>query len=406
MAPTRATYIRRRFGVVGGVLALITASAYLPLTLLAPVDAIAPQLTAADAIHEPAVELTWPAYGASAIGAVGYPGVLASGGSSESLPMASITKVITSLVVLETKPLAPGESGEQIRFTANDQALIGHYQRLGGGTKPVWSGLTLSQRQVLDFTLITSANNYAASLADWAFGFNDEFVAAATSWLQRNGMPDTRVVEPTGIDPANVSTTTDLIQLGKLALADPVIAEIVATASTTVPGFEELENSNKLLGEFGVDGIKTGRLDQSNLLFSADLPVGHQTVQLVGVVMGGEDPDAVRESVRSLLASATSGFVELDVVEAGARFADYVTPWGQHASAVAGETYTVVTWRGTPVSYDVVADQVRDGAAGDRVGRLAVQVGTTHLSVPLVLDSSIGPPDALWRLTNPAELFG
>jgi D-alanyl-D-alanine carboxypeptidase (penicillin-binding protein 5/6) len=406
MAPTRATYIRRRFGVAGGVLALIAASAYLPLTLLAPVDPTSPQLTASSAIHETAAELTWPAYGASAIGAVGYPGVLASGGSSESLPMASITKVITSLVVLEAKPLGPGESGEQIRFTATDQALIGHYQRLGGGTKPVWSGLTLSQRQVLDFTLITSANNYAASLADWAFGSNDAFVAAATSWLQRNGMPDTRVVEPTGIDPTNVSTTTDLIQLGKLAIADPVIAEIVATSSTTIPGFEELENSNKLLGELGVDGIKTGRLDQSNLLFSADLPVGDQTVQLVGVVMGGEDPDAVRESVRSLLASATSGFVELEVVRAGAPFADYVTPWGQQASAVADETYTVVTWRGTPVSYNVAVDEVRHAAAGDRVGRLAVQVGTTYVSVPLVLDSSISPPDALWRLTNPAELFG
>jgi len=100
----RQIYRRRRIAVFGGAALVLASSIYLPLTLLAPlkpavVTVAAPVESASDV---PA--LAFPGYGASAIGAVGYPGVLAQSGATTPLPMASITKVITALVVLEARP--------------------------------------------------------------------------------------------------------------------------------------------------------------------------------------------------------------------------------------------------------------------------------------------------------------
>ena len=72
---------------------------YLPLTLLAPVPATKAVEAGYTAAVTPTQTLSLPAYGDSAIAAVGYPGLLASGGGSTPLPIASITKIITALVM-------------------------------------------------------------------------------------------------------------------------------------------------------------------------------------------------------------------------------------------------------------------------------------------------------------------
>src|SRR5690606_12618891 len=107
--------------------------------------------------------------------------------------------------------------------------------------------------------------------AGWAYGSQSGFLAAARGWLEANGLEHTTIVEPTGIDARNVSTPRDLLALGRLAMANPVIAEIVASETLDVPGLERRSNTNTLLGVSGVHGIKTGTLDGagSNLLFSA-----------------------------------------------------------------------------------------------------------------------------------------
>ena len=116
----RQVYFRRRLGVFGGGLVALAVAFYLPLTLLAPVQDVVAQVSAFETRAAVQPPLTFPEYGASAIGAVGYPGVLASGGSVDALPIASISKVITALVILEAKPLAVGEPGPDIVFGETD----------------------------------------------------------------------------------------------------------------------------------------------------------------------------------------------------------------------------------------------------------------------------------------------
>src|SRR5690606_4541583 len=100
---------------------LLAAVFYLPVTLLAPTPitaAVVADVPARDGI-EPA--LSFPAYGAAGIGAVGYEGVLAQSGTTDPLPIASISKVVTALVVLEAHPLEPGELGPSATLSDIDE---------------------------------------------------------------------------------------------------------------------------------------------------------------------------------------------------------------------------------------------------------------------------------------------
>ena len=79
------------------------------------------------------------------------------------------------------------------------------------------------------------------------------------------------VVEPTGMDSGNAASPSALIPLAQKALANPVIAEIVAKQSVDLPGAGHVENTNGLLADPGVLGLKTGTLDGWNLLSAKDV---------------------------------------------------------------------------------------------------------------------------------------
>jgi D-alanyl-D-alanine carboxypeptidase len=403
----RQVYRRRRVVVFGGLALVLATLVYLPLTLLAPLRAAAVTVTAPQETVPPAVPLVFPEYGAAGIAAVGMPGLLGQSGSTEALPMASITKLITALVVLEAHPLAPGEEGPTVTMSAADARYYGEYLALNGSVSPVRAGMVLTQRDLLELTLVKSANNYTKSLVTWAFGSPDAYVAAARAWLDAHGLDRIVVTEPTGIDRANVGPVDQLIALGQLALEQPTVADLVATSVVDVPGLGTLPNTNQLLGVDGVDGIKTGTLDDfgANLLFSADYTVGSSTVTLVGVVLGGPSHPRIDADIRTLLASTIANFSEVEVAAEGEPFAVYATLWGVEASAVASERATLLVYGEEPIETRVVTEDVTTGEAGDDVGDIVVTSGVRSVTIDLELAIDVDDPGPWWRLTNPALLF-
>lgn len=404
----RPKYALRRLAVATGAAVVLATGLYLPLTLLAPITPVAAQVQPAVSETQPAAQLSWPGFGASAIGAVGFSGTLATSGSDEPRSIASITKVITSLVVLGAKPLAEGQPGPAITFSAQDAALVKAYRDRNGTTKPVRAGMVLSQLQVNQVMLIASANNYAESYSTWAFGSQKNFLTAAATWLAAHDMRHTTLLDSTGMNPGNQSTASDLVALGKLALANPVVADIVSTREISIPGVGDIKNSNKLLGHGGVDGIKTGTLDEAGacLLFSTEFTVGSHTVTMVGVALGGVDHPTLDIAVRSLIATAKRGFHDVTLTKKGQSFASYSTPWKSTSKAVATADRSVLVWGSTPIARTVTTTPVTLTRAGTRVGSVAFTVGQETISVPLTLEKPIADPGALWRLTNPALLLG
>ena len=405
----RQVYRRRRivvFTALGLVLALLTgAGVYTANALGAPIPAAAPEVVDPPAVAAAAQQLALPGFGGYAVGAVGFDGLLAAGNESAQAPIASIAKVVTALVLLDEHPIPAGEGGPEIAYTDADVAIYWAMVAQNGSVAPVQAGATLTLRESLEALLLPSGNNYGVSLANWAFGSEAAYAERAQAWLAEHGLTATRIVDSSGLSLENVSTPADLVRLGQLALEDPTLAEIVATQSIAIPELGALENSNKLLGTHGVDGIKTGTTDDAaNLLFSADVAVGSSSVTIVGVLLGGVDHATVRGAVAALLDSVAPGFHEVAPLQAGQVLASYSTPWGDTATARATDGATVVVWSDTPVDVAVEAEPLTLAADGARIGVAIVTAGSQRIEVPLELDGTVDDPGMWWRLQNPGAL--
>lgn len=397
---------RRRVILIGATAVAVTTGIYLPVTLLAPIPTVSADVsTIVSETADPATPVL-PGFGVSGITAIGETGALAAADDGAAHPIASITKTITALVSLRAQPMDPAGDGQEITLTARDQAFYEEQIALGGNVEPVPVGAVLTQRDLLEVVLLPSANNYAQTLAAWAFGSEAAYLDAARAWLVEHGMASTTIVDASGVDDANTSTVGDLLILGQLVLDDPVLAPIVSSTAAEVPDLGIVENSNRLLGIAGVDGIKTGTapLAGACLLFAADVVVGSTTVPLVGVVLGGDGHPAVRDAVVSLIESVVAGYREVEVVPQGQPIAEYSTVWGQTSTAVARESVAMLVWSDTPVEIAIDTIDLTLAEAGQSVGSVTVTSGARSSSVDLVLESALTDPGAWWRLTNPGTL--
>lgn len=405
---SRSVYRRRRIGVGIALLVALATGAYLPMTLLAPLEAVSAVVETPDPVEIDAPELDWPGYGASAIGALELPGVLARSGSERALPLASIVKLVTALVVLEEHPLDLGDEGPVITMSAADAGYYGSQLALNGSVFPVAAGERYTQRDLLELTLIKSANNFSTSLAVWAFGSERAFRDAAAAWLEEHGLASIRIVEPTGIDDASVGTVDDLVELGRIALADPVVADIVARSRETVSNRGTIENTNVLLGRDGINGIKTGTLFSfgANLLFSSTVPVGEQEVTVVGVVLGGPDHTILNRDIRRLLETAVANLAVVPLVEAGTAVGSYRTAWDAVAELRTTEAASILVWGDTAVTARIESEPIAVADAGREVGALVFDVAGQLVRVPLELATAIEDPGPWWRLTHPGLIVG
>ena len=400
----RAVYRRRRtmVFVVGGLGLLILV--YLIGVVIAPLPSANLVHASVKSASTSAANLQWPDGAQAAVMAPDYPQVASSAGGTSAVPIASITKVVTALVVLDRKPIAAGQSGPSLTFTENDVDIWNEVVADGGSWAPVVAGTSMTERQALAAMLVPSGSNYAISLANWAFGSTSAYVSAAKSWLAKHGLSGTTIVSPDGLDPGNESTTKDLLRLGQMVLASPVLVSIVSEKATeNLPGAGVQQNTNQLLGVDGIDGIKTGNTDPAGycLLFSARLSVGTSSVRIVGVVLGAPDITTLWSDVSTLVTSVRSGFHDVTLTEKGHVFGSYTTPWGAHSSLVAASSEHLIVWSRNDITSRIAAHPLVTGTAGTSFGTVTFTVGSTTKSIPLVLESTVPGPSFLWRLAHP-----
>ena len=398
-------YLRRRLTVFGVIVLILGIVGYLAFAMLRPLPATAATLEPTETLTQTPTQIAWPAYGNGAIGAVGFDGVLSSTGAQESTPMASITKTVTALVVLDAMPLAAGEVGPELTLTSADQRIYSEVIAEGGSAAPVAVGSVFTQRQLLQAMMLPSANNYSITLANWAYGSVEKFLAASATWLDSHGLAGTHLADSSGLDQDSRSTPADLVTIGELALAHPVLSEIVAEQSADLPVIGTVKNTNKLLGQSGVIGLKTGttRVAGACLLFAAELAVGSETVTVVGVVLGAPNHNALNSAVLGLLDTVKAGFRELPLVSEGDTFGAYTTPWGATTDIVATESASVLVWQDTSVSVNVTATPLVTGTAALEVGKATFTVGDSVIDVPLALAGELAEADTGWRITHPTD---
>jgi len=140
------------------------------------------------------------------------------------VPIASVTKLMTAMVVLDAKlPM-----DEMLTMTiANNPEMKGVYSRVRLGSQ-------LDRRETLLITLMSSENRAANSLANAYPGGYPAFIKAMNAKARSLGMAYTRYVEPTGLSTQNVSTARDLAKLLMASRKYPMLSELSTTREKTV----------------------------------------------------------------------------------------------------------------------------------------------------------------------------
>ncbi|GAA1541332.1 hypothetical protein GCM10009803_22240 [Microbacterium ginsengiterrae] len=382
------------------------AIAYGATTLLWPLHAVEPVVDAVafETVPAPAAEITWPAAGSAG---VGIEGVSMAASSAEPASIASITKVVTSLMVLDRLPLQLGEQGPEYAFTYGDSVNYWDYRRADQSALDVPVDGVLTEYQMLQGILLGSANNYTDRLARDLWGPDEQFARAADAWLAERGLSGISVVTPSGFDERNIATPEALLQLGQRAMQNPVFAEIVGTAGAEIPGAGWVENSNGMLGDPGVVGIKTGTLVGWSLLTAKDVTIGDTTVHLYAAVLNQGDDQERLAATRSLFSQVEAALADLaPAVPAGTVVGEVSTEWGTTVDIVSDADATVLVWNGATSTAAVDFDLGEQRDEGASVGTLTVNgpVGATTVDVSLA--EEVSGPSPWWRLTHPLELFG
>lgn len=419
-APKRRARRRRVWIVTAIVFAVMLAGmgGYAGWVLTAPLPE--PVTTSTDPrvpVMNPAV-FTLPQGGAAAMSVSGgeeYFGPEAAGmwitsGTAEPRSIASISKLITALVILDAHPLTGvDDPGPTITFSKASHDLYDKYYVMGATIAAMPTGSSMTLHDALATMLIPSASNYAEAVSTWAFGSQWGFAQAARAWLDARGLRGTTIVEPTGNDPRNTSTPSDLIKIAKLAAANPVIAKIASTKTLSLPGPGQMVNTNHLLGSSGITGLKTGNLGPGtySLLFTATLDVGiGEPLQVTGVRLGGATREGVDRDVRLMIDSITYGFQDVPLAKAGQEVGSIATPWGSTATMVIDRAASLHTWSDTPITMTMDLVTPKTYRDDEVVGTVTWTAGPNTTTADVRIDGTIEPPDQWWRLTNPGQLGG
>ncbi len=311
--------------------------------------------------------------------------VLFERGAGVERPIASVTKIMTALLVL--RRAHPSDV-----VTVSDGAVAPGM--VGLSQLGLQAGEEITVRELLYAILLQSANDAAVALAEHVSGSVGAFVGAMNTFAERLGMRHTRFYSPNGLDDRGFSTAQDLVTLTRVAFEDPLFVRVVGTRFHEIPSPKGpprvVQNRNVLLWLYpGTLGGKTGYTARAG--FCLVTVAEREGVRLVAAVL--DAPGEPFSAAATLLDHGFAAFDRRQLVSAGERFG---------AVDVQGRDVEVMTTRAfeglVPVDADVSL-RVRplDGVlyppvAGERIATLAVSAGDMRLGRVSLVPSVVPPP--------------
>lgn len=214
----------------------------------------------------------------------------------EKLPPASITKVMTLLLVMEAI-----ENG---KLALTDTVTVSENAKSMGGSE-IWLevGEQMSVDDLIKATCVASANDAAMALAEQVAGSEEAFVAMMNEKAKELGMNDSSFQNPTGLDDtdANITSAYDIALMSRELIRHEKIKEYSTIWMDSLRGGKTaLVNTNKLVRFYeGATGLKTGTTNKAGSCLSATATRGG--LSLVAVVMGSTTSDDRFASAKKLL---------------------------------------------------------------------------------------------------------
>lgn len=402
LRPSRLSSLVPLIWVVALVLVL-AAGGFLASQYSRPLPAVAvhPQLQAERQIGT-TPNLPWPSTGSAAASAKGY-GFLGAHGDEAPRPIASTAKIMTALLILEDHPLAPGQPGPEVTITPQDVADYQKDVSQDQSVVPVMAGEKLSELQLLQALLLPSGNNAADLLAKWDAGSKEAFIAKMNARAAQLGMAHTHYDDASGFSAKTVSTPSDLLIVGALAMDKPVFRQTVAMAQATLPVAGAVHNVNSILGKDGNIGIKTGSTDEAGGCFvsASTQQVAGKPMEIYAAVLGQDKLGNALDATSALTQAVAASFRQTKVLSRTDVIATLTPAWGNPVEVVPTQDVEMLVWPGTKLETSVQLDAVQAPLpAGAKVGAITLKLGAQTQRVDVVTTAPIVEPTWQWRVTR------
>ena len=316
--------------------------------------------------------------------------VIASSDQHERVPIASLTKMMTVLIALQSKKLSDV-------VTVDRRAAI-----VGESTINLRPGEQMTVRDLIKGALVQSANDAAAALA---LSISKDFPAFArlmNAKAEQLGLHDTHYVRPDGLDePGEYSSATDVTKLARDLMRYRFVRDTVREETANISGGRTLHTWDDLLSLFPQTiGVKTGHTDEAGWCQVA--AARGRGVTVYATILGSPSRGQRNVDLQSLLIWGLGQFRVVPAVRSGRTYADVQLPYGKDALAlVAAKPLISVARLGHPLTETVVAPVAASLPVkqGQVFGRVEIRDGKRLIGTrDLVASRTINKPGIGSRL--------
>lgn len=334
----------------------------------------------------------------------------------ERLPIASVTKLMTMLLVLEAVQDGRIQMADEVVATP-------HACSYGGSQIYLEPGERFTVQEMLMAVSIKSANDAAIALAEHIAGSEAAFVAMMNKRAEELGMNNSNFINACGLDDISASGTVgeqgyssavDVAIMSRAVLHfQPLLSEWLTTRITYLQrasGPVELFNTNhRFLRNFqGADGLKTGLTDQARYCLSATALRGG--FRLIAVVLGAPSDELRYQNVATLLNYGFANYIGKNLVQAGDELATVQVNRGRErtVAAIAASDLAVLLKKGESLETVERLIQLTEGLSapitqGEKIGSLQlVKDGAVLGEVDLV---AAQPVERLSYFGNLSRMF-
>jgi len=313
--------------------------------------------------------------------------------ANKKLPPASMTKIMTLLLIMEELEKGSLKKDDVIRISENAASM-------GGSQIFLEAGEEMKVNDLLKGIAIASANDASVALAERIAGSEEEFVSRMNEKVKELGLKDTQFQNTTGLPAENhYSTAHDMAMMAKELLSHESITEYTSIYEDYLrKGSEDefwLVNTNKLVRFYpGVDGLKTGFTNEAKYCLTATAK--KNDMRVIAVVMGVDTPKERNASVSNMLDYAFNTYETKKLFDKGEAITtlDLLKAEQKNVNIIASESISTLHKKGesvenltTSVKLDSVTLPLKKG---EQVGKLVVKNGDKLISeTPLVVESDI-----------------
>jgi D-alanyl-D-alanine carboxypeptidase len=315
----------------------------------------------------------------------------------EQLPLGSVTKIMSALVVLDEGI----DLEEEVVISSEAESFVGNtYSNVG-----LISGERVTVGDLLVASMVASGTEAVYALAEYAGdGSVENFVGMMNDKASELGLENTNFETPAGLDTAgNYSSGRDVAILSQAALQYPLFAEIVAQQEATISTQNreiEIFNTNQLLTTYPpTTGIKTGTTPQGGASLASSAEANGES--FVGIILGAEDSEERFRASQEILEYAFGRYEQRALVSPEEIYGEVAPPYRPDESVDLAATEEVMGLvdADSEVQPEVTTrEELPPSAeAGDELGEVEVFVdGESVGTSPLVAQEGYEEA-SLWR---------